>query len=92
MSLGHVHFDLINKIISKNLVVDLPKIKFSKEKLCDACQIGKQTRLYFKSKNCVSTIKPLELLHLDRFCLSMTKRLGVKSYGFVIVDDLLGIL
>lgn len=48
--LGHVHFDLINKITTKNLVIGLPKMKFSKEKLCDACQMGKQTRMAFKSK------------------------------------------
>lgn len=28
--LRHVHFDLLNKISSKNLVVGLPKIKFHK--------------------------------------------------------------
>lgn len=35
--LWHVYFELINKISSKNLVVGLPKIKFSKDKICDAC-------------------------------------------------------
>lgn len=29
--LSYVHFDLINKIVSKNLVIGLPKIKFSKD-------------------------------------------------------------
>ena len=52
-SLGHVHFDLINKITYKNLVVGIPKAKFSKYKLCDAFQMGKQTRVLFKSKNVV---------------------------------------
>lgn len=33
--LGHVHFDLINKISSKNIVVGLPKIKFPKDRLYD---------------------------------------------------------
>lgn len=33
--LGHVHFDLINKISPKNLVIGLPKIISSKEKLCN---------------------------------------------------------
>lgn len=48
--LEHVHFDLINKIAFKNLVVGLPKIKFSKGKLFDAFQMIKKTRVYFKSK------------------------------------------
>jgi len=71
--LSHVHFDLLNKVVSKDLVVDLPKIKFEKEKLCDACQKGKQTTVSFKLKNIVSTLKPLELLHLDLFSPSRTR-------------------
>ena len=47
--LAHVNFDLLNKVVSKDLVVGLPKIKFSKDHLCDACQMGKQTRVSFKS-------------------------------------------
>lgn len=38
--LGHVHFELTNKIASKNLINCLPKIKFSKEKFGGACQMG----------------------------------------------------
>lgn len=75
--LSHVHFDLLNKVLSKDLVIGFPKMKFEKNKLCDACQKGKQTRVSFKPKNIVSTSKPLEL-HLD---------LGGNYYPFVIVDD-----
>jgi len=85
--LSHVHFDLLNKVVSKGLVVGLPKIKFEKDKLCDACQKGKQTRVSFKPKNIFSISKPLELLHLDLFGPSRTKSLGGNYYGFVIVDD-----
>jgi len=85
--LSHVHFDLLNKIVSKDLVVELPKIKFEKDRLCDACQKGKQTRVSFKPKKVVSTSKPLELLHLDLFGPSRTRSLGGNYYGFVIVDD-----
>jgi len=85
--LAHVNFDLLNKIVSKDLVIGLPKIKFSKDHLCDACQMGKQTKISFKSKNFVSTTKPLELLHMDLFGPSRTKSLGGNYYGFVIVDD-----
>lgn len=67
MRLSRMHFDLMNNISSKNLVTGLPKIKFLQEKLCDACQLGKQTRVSFKSKKVISTSKPLKLLHLDLF-------------------------
>ena len=86
-SLVHLNFDLLNKVISKYLVVGLAKLKFSKDHLCDACQMGKQTRISFKSKNIVSTTRPLELLHMDLFGPSRIKSLGGNYYGFVIVDD-----
>jgi len=43
--------------------------------------------LFFKSKNCVSTSWPLELLHVD-LCgpMRITSR-GGKTYVFVIVDN-----
>lgn len=35
--LGHVSFLLLNKPITKGLVLRLPKSKFWKDKICDAC-------------------------------------------------------
>ena len=58
-----------------------------KDKICDACQKGKQLRSSFKSKNIISTTKPLELLHMDLFGPSKIMSLGGKFYVFVIVDD-----
>lgn len=63
--LSHVHFDLISKISSKNMVTSLPKIKLSNDKLCDTCQLGKQTRVLFESNFFVSMSKYHELLHLN---------------------------
>ena len=45
--LGHANMHLISKISKKDLVIGLPKIKFEKDRLCDACQMGKQTRTSF---------------------------------------------
>ena len=85
--LTHVNFDLLNKIVTKDLVIGLPKMNFLKDHLSDACQKGKQTRVSFKSKNVVSTSRPLELLHMDLFGPSRTTRIGGNYYGLVIVDD-----
>jgi len=78
---------LLNKLVSKDLVVGLPSIKFNDDKVCDACAKGKRVRNSFKLKNCVSTTHPLELLHAD-LCspMSITNR-GGKRYVLVIVDD-----
>ena len=59
----------------------------NKDKICNACQLKKQTRRFFKSKNVVSTSTPLELLHLDLFGPTRTTSLGGSKYGLVVVDD-----
>jgi len=63
--LGHASLSLLNKLVSKDLVVGLPSIKYNDDKVCDACARGKQVRTSFKLKNCVSITRPLELLHVD---------------------------
>ena len=76
----------LNRIASKELVVGLPKLKFERDKLCEACQKGKQTNT-FKPLNVISTSKPLELFHMDLFGPSRTMSLEGNYYGLVIVDD-----
>ena len=85
--LGHASFDLIDELGSKELVNGLPKLKFNKDKICDACQMGKQTKSSFKLKNRVSTSKPLELIHMDLFGPTRVASLGGMHYAYVLVDD-----
>jgi len=82
----------LNKIASKELVVGLPKLNFERDKLCEACQKGIQTKSTFKPLNVISTSRPLELLHMDLFGPSRTMSLGGNYYGLVIVDDYQGLL
>src|ERR1044072_8549059 len=84
---AHIHMEHLNKLTKHDLVVGLPKIKFVKDKLCDACQKGKQTKSSFKSKDVVSTTRPLQLLHMDLFGPSRTRSFGGNVYALVIVDD-----
>ena len=35
--LGHASMNSISKLIKKDLVKDLPKFDFQKDKICDAC-------------------------------------------------------
>ena len=65
--LEHASIDLISKISTNNLVKGLPKIGFQKDRIYKACQFGKQIKTSFKSKNYISTSKPLQLLHIDLF-------------------------
>jgi len=41
----------------------------------------------FKSKNHISTERPLELLHIDLFRPIRTRNISGNIYVFVIVDD-----
>nr|GEU38874.1 copia protein [Tanacetum cinerariifolium] len=77
--------DFINAA-SKELVRNLPKLKFDKH-FCDACKIGKQAHTSYKAKNIVSTTRCLELLHIDLFSLSIVRSYRGNRYTLVIVDD-----
>ena len=63
--MGHISIITINKLISKDLLRELPTKSFSNNKVCGTCIQGKKVRSSFKPKLTVSTTKPLELLHMD---------------------------
>ncbi|GJX00964.1 retrovirus-related pol polyprotein from transposon TNT 1-94 [Tanacetum coccineum] len=84
--LGHVNMRLIQSLASKELVRNLPKLKFDQH-FCDACKMGKQAHSSHKSKNVVSTTRCLELLHMDLFDPSVVRSYGGNCYTLVIVDD-----
>ena len=65
--------ELISKLVKKELIKDVPKLIFEKDKICGPCSLGKQTKSSFKSKNVVSTTRPFELIHMDLFGPTRTK-------------------
>ncbi|GJU02485.1 retrovirus-related pol polyprotein from transposon TNT 1-94 [Tanacetum coccineum] len=73
--LGHANMRLVQSLVSKELVRNLPKLKFDQH-FCDACKMGKQAHASHKVKNIVSMTRCLELLHMDFFGPS-----AVHSYG-----------
>jgi hypothetical protein len=82
----HVGMRQLNRLLKHNLVVRLKDVKFEKDKLCSACQVGKQLASSHPSKSVMSTSRPLELLHMDLFCPT-TYRSGGNCYCLVAVDD-----
>ena len=42
--LGHANMNLISQLNKDELFRGLPKINFQKEKICEACQVGKQIK------------------------------------------------
>jgi len=45
-----IHMHHLNRLNRKQLVEGLPKLKFEKDKICEACQKGKQIKISFKPK------------------------------------------
>ena len=85
--LGHVSSSLLNKLISKDLVRGLPKLKFAENKICEACVKGKQIRSSFKPKKQVTSSRTPELLHMDLCGPLKIQCKNWKKYILVIVDD-----
>nr|GEY87732.1 retrovirus-related Pol polyprotein from transposon TNT 1-94 [Tanacetum cinerariifolium] len=84
--LGHANMRLIQSLASKELVRNIPKLKFGQH-FCDACKIGKQAHASHRAKNIVLTTKCLELLHVDLFSSFTVQSYVGNRYTLVIVDD-----
>ncbi|GJV77260.1 retrovirus-related pol polyprotein from transposon TNT 1-94 [Tanacetum coccineum] len=84
--LGHANMRLIQSLASKELVRNLPKLKFDQH-FCDACKMGKQAHASHKAKNIVSTTRCLELIHMDLYGPSAVQSYRGNCYTLVIVDD-----
>ena len=67
----------------------IPFLKFEKDRICDACQLGKQTKSSFKSIKDIMISRPLELIHMDLFGPTKTKSLSENHFVFILVDDFL---
>ena len=85
--LSHLNFKAISNLSRKELVRGLPKIDFSKDKLCAACEKGKRTRSSFKLKHMFSITVPFHLLHMDLFGPVSSPGLRGEKYALVIVDE-----
>jgi len=85
--LGHANWRLISKLSKLQLVRGLPNIDYHSDALCGACQKGKIVKTSFKSKDIVSTSRPLVLLHIDLIGPVSTASIYGSKYGLVIVDD-----
>jgi hypothetical protein len=78
----------LKKLMKHDLVIDLKNdIVFEKNKLCSACQAGKQVGNTHSTKSVLSTSRPLELLHMDLFGPTTYRSIGENSYCLVVVDD-----
>lgn len=84
--LGHVNFNAMNLMSTKQMVYGLPDIKVQSE-VCNGCLMSKQTRKGFPSQATYSANRVLEIVHGD-LCgpISPATTAGNK-YLFLLVDD-----
>ncbi|GJZ58432.1 retrovirus-related pol polyprotein from transposon TNT 1-94 [Tanacetum coccineum] len=85
--LSHLNFDYINLLLKKDVVIELPKLKYVKDQLCSSCEVSKAKRSSFKTKVVPSSKGRLNLLHMD-LCGSMrVASINGKKYILVIIND-----
>jgi hypothetical protein len=77
----------LKKAFKMGMVLGVEDVTFEKDKLCSACQAGKQVGSHHPMKAYVSTTRPLELIQMDLFGPTTYKSLDGNLYCLVIVDD-----
>ncbi|GJY84713.1 retrovirus-related pol polyprotein from transposon TNT 1-94 [Tanacetum coccineum] len=85
--LNHLNFSTINDLARKDLVRGLPRLKFEKDHLCSACQLGKSKKHTHKPKPENTNLEVLNTLHMDLCGPMRVQTINGKKYILVIVDD-----
>ncbi|GJY06683.1 retrovirus-related pol polyprotein from transposon TNT 1-94 [Tanacetum coccineum] len=85
--LNHLNFGTINVLARKDLVRGLPRLKFVKDHLCSACQLGKRKKYTHKPKFENTIMEVLYTLHMDLCGPMRVQSINWKKYILVIVDD-----
>ncbi|GJW20985.1 retrovirus-related pol polyprotein from transposon TNT 1-94 [Tanacetum coccineum] len=85
--LNHLNFGTINDLARKDLVRGLPRLKFKKDHLCSACQLGKSKKHTHKPKTENTNLEVLNTLHMDLCGPMRVQTINGKKYILVIVDD-----
>jgi hypothetical protein len=76
-----------HKLQKEDHILKLTNIVFKKDRHCEACQARKQIGAYHHAKNTMTTIRPLEMLHMNLFGPITYIGMGGNKYSLVIVDD-----
>nr|GEX25591.1 copia protein [Tanacetum cinerariifolium] len=78
--LNHLNFDTINDLARKHLVRGLPRLKFEKDHLCSACQLGKSKKHTHKPKTENTNLEVLHTLRMDLCGLIRVQTINGKKY------------
>nr|GEU40957.1 retrovirus-related Pol polyprotein from transposon TNT 1-94 [Tanacetum cinerariifolium] len=85
--LNHLNFDTINDLARQDLERVLPRLKFKKDHLCSACQLGKSKKHTHSPKPENTHLEVLNTLYMDLCGPMRVQTINRKKYILVIVDD-----
>jgi transposase InsO family protein len=85
--LAHVGMKNLHNLLKGEHILGLTNVHFEKDKVCSACQAGKQVGTHHPHKNIMTTDRPLGLLHMDLFGPIAYISISGSKYCLVIVDD-----
>jgi transposase InsO family protein len=77
----------LHKLLKGEQILELTYVYFEKDRICSACQAGKQVRVHHPHKNIMTTDRQLELLHMDLFAPIAYISIDGSKYYLVIGDD-----
>ncbi|GJZ76946.1 retrovirus-related pol polyprotein from transposon TNT 1-94 [Tanacetum coccineum] len=89
--LNHLNFGTINDLARKDLVRGLPRLKFEKDHLCFACQLGKSKKHTHKPKTENTNLEVLNTLHMDLCGPMRVQTINGKKYVLSLLDIILGL-
>nr|GEV12280.1 retrovirus-related Pol polyprotein from transposon TNT 1-94 [Tanacetum cinerariifolium] len=84
---NHLNFGTINDLARKDLVCGLPRLKFEKDHLCSACQLGKSKKYAHKPKTVNTIMEVLHTLHIDLCGPMRVQSINEKKYILITVND-----
>ncbi|GJT04999.1 retrovirus-related pol polyprotein from transposon TNT 1-94, partial [Tanacetum coccineum] len=85
--LNHLNFGTINDLARKDFVRGLPRLKFDKDHLCPACQLGKSKKHTHTPKTENTNLEVLNTLHMDLCRPTRLQTINGNKFILVIVDD-----
>jgi hypothetical protein len=77
----------LHKLLKGEHILGLTNVHLEKDRICSACQAGKQVGVLHPHKNIIMTERPLELLHMDLFGSIAYISIDRSKYCLMIVDD-----
>jgi hypothetical protein len=85
--IAHVGMRNLHKLQNEGHILALMNVAFEKDRPYGAYQAGKQVGAPHHAKNIMTTMRSLEMLHMNLFVPTAYISIGDSRYGLVIVDD-----